>query len=163
EFRDKRSSRRFVAWASTSTGSGTRKFRLLESQLSRSTLQAVGGQGDSFSHFSLQEVPTLTFFPRCDCLLPGIQPAQNQQMPNFGSEIRPASRNGSNKLGQAPELPCLGAGARMTLRIQKSCDDHNTTVRLCGRLVASQCQALSEQIESSTGMVAIDLEEVTLV
>ena len=51
----------------------------------------------------------------------------------------------------------------MTLRIQKSCDDHNTTVRLCGRLVASQCQALSEQIESSTGMVAIDLEEVTLV
>ncbi len=36
----------------------------------------------------------------------------------------------------------------MTLRIQKSCDDHNTTVRLCGRLVASQCQALSEQIES---------------
>src|SRR5205823_10091576 len=62
EFRDKRSSRRFVAWASTSTGSGTRNFRLLESQLFRSTLQAVGGQDDSSSHFSLQEVPTLTFF-----------------------------------------------------------------------------------------------------
>jgi len=51
----------------------------------------------------------------------------------------------------------------MTLRIQKSCDPHNTTVRLCGRLVASQRQALSEQIEGSTGMVVIDLEEVTLV
>ena len=51
----------------------------------------------------------------------------------------------------------------MTLRIQKSCVDHNTTVRVCGRLEASQRQELSEQLEGSTGIVAIDLEEVTLV
>jgi len=41
EFRDKRSSRRFVAWASTSTGFGTRNFRLLESQLFRSTCRRL--------------------------------------------------------------------------------------------------------------------------
>src|SRR5258707_12967773 len=103
EFRDKRSSRRFVAWASTSTGSGTRNFRLLESQLFRSTLQAVGGQDDS-SFISVYKKYRPSHFSRCDCLLPGIQPAQNQQMPNFGSEIRPTSRNGSNKLGQALQL-----------------------------------------------------------
>ena len=51
----------------------------------------------------------------------------------------------------------------MTLRIQKSSDDDSTTVRLCGRLLGSYRQALTEQLESSTGMVAIDLEEVTLV
>jgi len=51
----------------------------------------------------------------------------------------------------------------MTLRIQKSSDDHSTTVRLSGRLLASHLPALSEQIESSTGMVVIDLEEVMLV
>ena len=51
----------------------------------------------------------------------------------------------------------------MTLRIQRSSDDHGTTLQLSGRLLASHCQALSEQIESSTGMVVIDLEEVTLV
>ena len=51
----------------------------------------------------------------------------------------------------------------MTLRIQRSSDDQNTTVRLSGRLVASHCQALSDQIESSTGMITLDLEEVTLV
>jgi anti-anti-sigma regulatory factor len=51
----------------------------------------------------------------------------------------------------------------MTLRIQKGSDDHNTTVRLSGRLVASHCRALSEQIESSKGTIVLDLEEVTLV
>ena len=51
----------------------------------------------------------------------------------------------------------------MTLRIQKSSEAHTTTVRLCGRLVGSHRRALSEQIESSTGMIALDLEEVTLV
>jgi hypothetical protein len=51
----------------------------------------------------------------------------------------------------------------MTLRIQKSFKGHNTTVRLCGRLVASHRPALAEQIESSTGIIALDLEEVTLV
>ena len=51
----------------------------------------------------------------------------------------------------------------MMLRIEKSSDEQNTTVRLSGRLVASHRQALSEQIESSTGMIALDLEEVTLV
>lgn len=51
----------------------------------------------------------------------------------------------------------------MTLRIQRSSDDQKTTVRLSGRLVASHCQALSDQIESSTGMITLDLEEVTLV
>ena len=51
----------------------------------------------------------------------------------------------------------------MTLRIQKHCADHNTTLRLCGRLVGSDRCALSEQIEGSAGMVVIDLKEVTLV
>jgi len=51
----------------------------------------------------------------------------------------------------------------MTLRIQKGSDDHNTTVRLSGRLVASHRRALSEQIESSTETIVLDLEEVTLV
>jgi len=51
----------------------------------------------------------------------------------------------------------------MTLRIQKGSDDHNTTVRLSGRLAASHRRALSEQIESSTETIVLDLEEVTLV
>ena len=51
----------------------------------------------------------------------------------------------------------------MTLRIQRSSDDQNTTIRLSGRLVASHCQALSEQIESSTGLIILDLEEVSLI
>ena len=51
----------------------------------------------------------------------------------------------------------------MTLRIRKSSDDDSTTVRLCGRLLGSHRQALFEQLESSTGMVVIDLEEVMLV
>jgi hypothetical protein len=51
----------------------------------------------------------------------------------------------------------------MTFRIEKSCDEHSTTVRLSGRLVESHRRALSEQIEGSTGMILLDLEEVTLV
>jgi len=51
----------------------------------------------------------------------------------------------------------------MTLRIHKTSDDHKLTVRLSGRLVASHQRALSEQIESSTGRIVLDLEEVTLV
>src|SRR5215831_11437287 len=51
----------------------------------------------------------------------------------------------------------------MTLRIQKGSDDHNTIVRLSGRLVASHRRALAEQIESSTETIVLDLEEVTLV
>ena len=51
----------------------------------------------------------------------------------------------------------------MTLRIQKSSDDDSTTVRLCGRLLGSHRQALFEQLESSSGMIVLDLEEVTLV
>jgi hypothetical protein len=51
----------------------------------------------------------------------------------------------------------------MTLRIEKSSDEQQTTIRLSGRLVASHRPALSEQIESSTGVIALDLEEVTLV
>ena len=51
----------------------------------------------------------------------------------------------------------------MTLRIQKSSDDHSTTLQLCGRLVGSHCRALSEQVENSRGMIVLDLEEVMLV
>ena len=51
----------------------------------------------------------------------------------------------------------------MTLRIHKSSDDDSTTVRLCGRLLGSHRHALSEQLESSTGMIVLDLEEVMLV
>jgi hypothetical protein len=51
----------------------------------------------------------------------------------------------------------------MTLRIQKQSDDHNTAIRLSGRLVASHRRALSEQMESSSGIILLDLEEVTLV
>jgi anti-anti-sigma regulatory factor len=51
----------------------------------------------------------------------------------------------------------------MTLRIEKSCDEHSTTVRLSGRLVGSHRRALSEQIEGSRGTILLDLEEVTLV
>ena len=51
----------------------------------------------------------------------------------------------------------------MTLRIQNTCDCYGTIVRLSGRLGAEHRQELSEQIESSTEMVALDLEEVTLV
>ena len=51
----------------------------------------------------------------------------------------------------------------MTIRIEKTCEGHKTTIRLSGKLTASHCQALSEQIETSTPRVVLDLEEVTLV
>jgi len=51
----------------------------------------------------------------------------------------------------------------MTLRIQKTCDCHGTIIRLSGRLAAEHRGELSEQIESSVEMPALDLEEVTLV
>jgi len=51
----------------------------------------------------------------------------------------------------------------MTLRIQKSSDDHSTTLQLCGRLVGSHCRALSEQVENCRGVIVLDLEEVMLV
>src|SRR5882724_3676284 len=47
---------------------------------------------------------------------PGIQPAQNQQMPNFGSEIRPDRGNVSNKLGQALQLPLNQRGRAQSAR-----------------------------------------------
>ena len=49
------------------------------------------------------------------------------------------------------------------LRIEKSSDAQITTVRLSGRLVATHRPALSELIESSSGVIALDLEEVTIV
>ena len=51
----------------------------------------------------------------------------------------------------------------MTLRIQKRSDGRKTVLRLSGRLTASDRAALSEEIESSTETIALDLEEVTLV
>jgi anti-anti-sigma regulatory factor len=51
----------------------------------------------------------------------------------------------------------------MLLRIEKNCTAYNTTIRLSGRLVASNRPALSEQIESGTGKIILDLEEVTLI
>jgi|SRR5262245_1888999 len=51
----------------------------------------------------------------------------------------------------------------MTLRMQKSFEGHSTTIRLSGRLAASHRPSLTEQIEDSTGMMVLDLEEVTLV
>jgi anti-anti-sigma regulatory factor len=51
----------------------------------------------------------------------------------------------------------------MLLKIEKNCTAHHTTIRLSGRLVASNRPALSEQIESGTGKIILDLEEVTLI
>ena len=51
----------------------------------------------------------------------------------------------------------------VTLRIQKRSDGDDTIVHLSGRLVAADRDALYEQIESSIGRIALDLEEVTLV
>ena len=51
----------------------------------------------------------------------------------------------------------------MMLRIEKTSTAHHMTVRLSGRLVASNRRALSEQLEGSAGMIRLDLEEVTLI
>ena len=51
----------------------------------------------------------------------------------------------------------------MTLRIQQTTDGHCTILRLSGELVSSQHQALLEELESSNSVIALDLEEVTLV
>lgn len=51
----------------------------------------------------------------------------------------------------------------MTLRIERTSEGHKTTIRLSGQLTASNSQALSEQIETSTQGIVLDLEEVTLV
>ena len=51
----------------------------------------------------------------------------------------------------------------MTIRIEKTCEGHKTTIRLSGKLSAAHRQELSEQIETSTIRILLDLEEVTLV
>ncbi len=51
----------------------------------------------------------------------------------------------------------------MTIRIEKISDGHKTTIRLSGKLSTSNRQALSEQIETSSQSIVLDLEEVTLV
>ena len=51
----------------------------------------------------------------------------------------------------------------MTLRIEKTSEGQKTTIRLSGQVAASDRQALSEQIETSTERIVLDLEEVTLV
>ena len=51
----------------------------------------------------------------------------------------------------------------MTLRIQKRSDGRKTVLRLSGRLRASDRASLSEEIESSTETIVLDLEEVTLI
>ena len=51
----------------------------------------------------------------------------------------------------------------MTIRIEKTSEGHKTTIRLCGKLSASHRQELSEQIETNTQRIVLDLEEVTLV
>src|SRR5262249_46775108 len=59
--------------------------------------------------------------------------------------------------------PLLNREKQMNLRIQKTSDDRSTTLRLCGRLTTSDRWVLSEVIESSAGLITLDLEEVTLV
>jgi anti-anti-sigma regulatory factor len=51
----------------------------------------------------------------------------------------------------------------MTLRIQKRSEGRKTVLRLSSRLRASDRAALSEEIETSTETIALDLEEVALV
>ena len=51
----------------------------------------------------------------------------------------------------------------MTIRIEKTCEGHKTTIRLSGKLTASHRQELSQQIETSTHRIVLDLEEVALV
>ena len=51
----------------------------------------------------------------------------------------------------------------MMLKMEKNSTAYDTTIRLSGRLVASHFRSLSEQIDSSPGRIALDLEEVTLV
>jgi hypothetical protein len=63
----------------------------------------------------------------------------------------------------AQELALHIDEGEMTLRIQKRSDGDDTIVHLSGRLVAADRDALYEQIVSSIGRIALDLEEVTLV
>lgn len=51
----------------------------------------------------------------------------------------------------------------MTLRIQKRSDEGKSVLRLSGRLRGLDLAALSQEIESSTETIVLDLEEVTLV
>ena len=51
----------------------------------------------------------------------------------------------------------------MTLKIEKSCDGHCTTVRLVGRVAAEHRQEIDGQLEGSAERVVLDLHEVTLV
>jgi hypothetical protein len=50
----------------------------------------------------------------------------------------------------------------LMLRIEKRFDRGLTTLRLSGRIQAEQLQELQSQVDSCTGMLGLDLEEVTL-
>jgi len=51
----------------------------------------------------------------------------------------------------------------MTLRIEKSSDRGQTTIRLIGRMRAEHVAEVQKQIEASGPTVTLDLEDVTLV
>lgn len=111
-----------------------------------------------------QTLPAPDISPQRERLVPFVNPAESQEMPNLGIEIDRVPVMDS--VSYARRLGCtIGQGTRemMTLRIEKTSDVHGSVVRLSGRLAAEHRAELVEQIASSTARIALDLEEVTLV
>jgi hypothetical protein len=53
--------------------------------------------------------------------------------------------------------------AKMTLKIEKDSDGHQTTIRLIGRMQAEHLKELKAQMQDSGPGIVLDLDEVTLV